>query len=116
MLLKHRKPPNAGDNRRAINLIDKRLAGCESGSSHLARRRCRSAEQAGFSAYPDAVAYSLGTRVDFAQLVKVYKPSTEGKGSERRYSPADVVSAIPTPSWGNPIPERISHHMLSARI
>ncbi len=26
----------------------------------------------GFNAYPDAVAYSLGTRVDFAQLIKVY--------------------------------------------
>ena len=26
----------------------------------------------GFQAYPDAVAYSLGTRVDFAQLVKIY--------------------------------------------
>lgn len=62
----------------------------------------------GFRAYPDAVAYSLGTRVDFAQLVKVYAPSVEGKGSERRYSPAEVVSAIPTPRWGNPIPERIS--------
>lgn len=62
----------------------------------------------GFTAYPDAVAYSLGTRVDFAQVVKVYAPSAEGKGSERRYSPADVVSAIPTPRWGNPIPERIS--------
>lgn len=61
----------------------------------------------GFAAYPDAVAYSLGTRVDFAQLVKVYAPSPDGKGSERRYSPADVVSAIPSPRWGNPIPERI---------
>src|SRR5947209_15910382 len=26
----------------------------------------------GFNAYPDAVAYSLGTRVDFSQLVKIY--------------------------------------------
>jgi transposase-like protein/IS1 family transposase len=62
----------------------------------------------GFAAYPDAIAYSLGTRVDFAQLVKVYAASPDGKGAEKRYSPAEVVSAIPTPRWGNPIPERIS--------
>jgi transposase-like protein/IS1 family transposase len=61
----------------------------------------------GFAAYPDAVAYSLGTRVDFAQLVKVYAPSTEGNSSERRYSPAVVTHAIPTPRWGQPDPERI---------
>lgn len=61
----------------------------------------------GFVAYPDAVAYSLGTRVDFAQLVKVYAQPEQG-GGERRYSPAQVIKAIPTPKWGNPDPERIS--------
>lgn len=61
----------------------------------------------GFADYPDAVAYSLGTRVDFAQLIKVYSPSPDGKGSERRYSPAEVVSAIPSPRWGQPDPDRI---------
>jgi transposase-like protein/IS1 family transposase len=61
----------------------------------------------GFKAYPDAVAYSLGTRVDFAQLVKVYATSPEGNSNERRYSPAIVTKAIPTPRWGNPDPERI---------
>ncbi|HVG28591.1 MAG TPA: IS1 family transposase [Pyrinomonadaceae bacterium] len=60
----------------------------------------------GFAAYPDAVTYSLGTRVDFAQLVKVYK-QPEGGGGERRYSPAEVIKAIPTPIFGNPDPERI---------
>jgi transposase-like protein/IS1 family transposase len=58
----------------------------------------------GFKAYPDAVAYSLGTRVDFAQLVKVYSQPREG---QHRYSPAEVISAIPSPRWGTPIPERI---------
>lgn len=61
----------------------------------------------GFAAYPDAVAYSLGTRVDFAQLVKVYAQPQQG-GGEHRYSPAEVVSAIPSPRWGQPEPERIS--------
>lgn len=60
----------------------------------------------GFVAYRDAVAYSLGTRVDFAQLVKVYS-QPQGGGGERRYSPAEVVKAIPTPCWGLPDPEKI---------
>jgi IS1 family transposase len=53
----------------------------------------------GFRAYTDAVHYSLGTRVDFAQLVKVYAASRDG---EQRYSPAEVIDAIPVPQWGNP--------------
>jgi IS1 family transposase len=60
----------------------------------------------GFAAYPDAVAYSLGTRVDFAQLVKIYAQPEQG-GGEHRYSPAQVVEALPKPMWGNPDPERI---------
>jgi IS1 family transposase len=60
-----------------------------------------------FRAYPDAVAYSLGTRVDYAQLLKVYAPGPQG-GGERRYSPAEVVQAVPTPVWGRPDPKRIS--------
>jgi transposase-like protein/IS1 family transposase len=61
----------------------------------------------GFAAYPDAVAYSLGTRVDFAQLVKVYAASPDGNANERRYSPAIVTKAIPTPRWGQPDMERV---------
>lgn len=60
----------------------------------------------GFVAYPDAVSYSLGTRVDFAQLIKVYAQPEQG-GGERRYSPPFVVDSIPTPRFGNPDPERI---------
>ena len=60
----------------------------------------------GFVAYPDAVAYSLGTRVDFAQLVKVYAQQPQA-GGEHRYSPAEVIKAIPTPRWGRPDPDRI---------
>lgn len=61
----------------------------------------------GFAAYPDALAFTLGTRVDFAQLIKVYAPGKQG-GGEQRYSPAEVIKAIPTTQWGNPDPERIS--------
>lgn len=61
----------------------------------------------GFAAYPDAVAYSLGTRVDFSQLVKIYEASNDGKGAERRYSPTRFVKAVATPMWGQPDEEHI---------
>jgi transposase-like protein/IS1 family transposase len=60
----------------------------------------------GFNAYPDAVAYSLGTRVDFAQLVKIYEQPEQG-GGERRYSPPRVVEAIRKTVWGQPVEDRI---------
>lgn len=58
----------------------------------------------GFAAYPDAVPYSLGTRVDFAQLVKVYAAPRD---PDERYSPASVVNAVPVPRWGDPDPQSI---------
>ena len=42
----------------------------------------------GFRPYVDAIKYSLGTRVDLAQLIKVYAASSE---DEHRYSPAKVM-------------------------
>ncbi len=59
----------------------------------------------GFAAYRDAVDYSLGTRVDFAQLVKVYAAPRDG---EQRYSPAEVVDAVPVPRIGRPDIDKIS--------
>ncbi len=59
----------------------------------------------GFSAYPDAISLSLGTRVDFAQLIKIYGSPSDG---EHRYSPPEVVDAIPVPRIGRPVPQRIS--------
>ena len=58
----------------------------------------------GFAAYPDAVHYSLGTRVDFAQLVKVYAAPRD---PDERYSPASVVNAVPVPRWGTLDPQSI---------
>ena len=58
----------------------------------------------GFKPYVDAVQYSLGTRVDFAQLIKVYSAPRDG---EARYSPAEVVDAVPVPQWGEPELHRI---------
>ena len=59
----------------------------------------------GLKTYPDAVAYSLGTRVDYAQLIKVYgKVDVEG---ERKYSPPEVVDTVTKPLIGSPDPRRI---------
>jgi IS1 family transposase len=58
----------------------------------------------GFAPYFDAIHTSVGTRVDYAQLIKVYAAPTD---EEHRYSPASVVDAIAKPLWGQPDPERI---------
>jgi len=59
-----------------------------------------------FAGYADAVCYSLGTRVDYAQMVKIYK-NDEVKRTEKRYSPTEFIKAIQTPIWGRPEKERI---------
>jgi IS1 family transposase/lambda repressor-like predicted transcriptional regulator len=58
----------------------------------------------GFPAHPSAIENTLSDRVDFAQLIKVYRAAPEG---ERRYSPAEVVSTERVPVIGNPDPSRI---------
>src|ERR1700680_1427382 len=58
----------------------------------------------GFVSYPSAIENTLSDRVDFAQLIKVYRASVAG---EARYSPAEVVSTEAFPVIGNPDPERI---------
>ena len=58
----------------------------------------------GFAAYRSAILTTLGHRVHFAQLVKVYRATPEG---ERRYSPAEVVSTEVVPGCGMPNPELI---------
>lgn len=53
----------------------------------------------GFKPYHEAIATSLGDRVDFAQIVKVFgKP----EGEERRYSPPQVIEMKKTAIIGNP--------------
>jgi transposase-like protein/IS1 family transposase len=58
----------------------------------------------GFAAYPQAVSYSLGVRVDYAQLIKVYATNREG---EQKYSPPEVVETVTKPLIGSPDPRRI---------
>jgi IS1 family transposase/transposase-like protein len=58
----------------------------------------------GFAPYRSAVTNTLEDRVDFAQLIKVYRATPEG---ERRYSPAEVISTQTVVGIGNPDPARI---------
>jgi transposase-like protein/IS1 family transposase len=58
----------------------------------------------GFKPYVQGVDLVLSDRVDFAQLIKVYSSSREG---EQRYSPGEVVEAVPVRICGNPNPKRI---------
>jgi hypothetical protein len=58
----------------------------------------------GFAPYVKAICDTLRYRVDFAQLIKVCRSSTEGEG---RYSPAEVASTEVVPVLGNPDPARI---------
>ena len=58
----------------------------------------------GFQPYVSAIDTTLSDRVDYAQLIKVYRATAEG---ERRYSPAEVVSTETVPAVGSPDPRRI---------
>ena len=58
----------------------------------------------GFAPYVPAIVNTLEDRVDFAQLIKVYRATPEG---ERRYSPAEVVSTEVVPVLGQPDPKKI---------
>jgi len=58
----------------------------------------------GFVPYVSAIENTLADRVDFAQLIKVYRATPEG---ERRYSPAEVVSTETVIGIGSPDPKRI---------
>ena len=58
----------------------------------------------GFRPYISAIDTTLSDRVDFAQIIKVYRATPEG---ERRYSPADIVSTEVVPVIGNPDLDRV---------
>jgi transposase-like protein/IS1 family transposase len=58
----------------------------------------------GFKPYVSAVKLYLRGMVDFAQLIKIYSAPREG---EQRYSPGDVVEAVPVPIMGLPKRDRI---------
>jgi transposase-like protein/IS1 family transposase len=58
-----------------------------------------------FRPYVPAISDTLGDRVSFAQLIKVY--GTKEEGREARYSPSQIVDTEAVPVFGNPDPSRI---------
>jgi IS1 family transposase/transposase-like protein len=58
----------------------------------------------GFRPYENAVSYSLGTRVDYAMLIKVYAANPDG---EQKYSPPVVIETATKIMIGDPDPSRI---------
>jgi IS1 family transposase len=58
----------------------------------------------GFKSYVAAICDTLGDRVSFAQLIKVYRSDPE---AERRYSPGEVVDTEVVPIMGNPDTARV---------
>ena len=58
----------------------------------------------GFAPYKTAIPNTLADRVDFAQLIKVYRNPQDG---EKRYSPAEVSAVEVVPVMGRPDPARI---------
>jgi len=58
----------------------------------------------GFRPYVQAVHTALVDRADFAQLVKVYSSPREG---QQRYSPGEVVDAVPVKIMGKPDMRRV---------
>jgi IS1 family transposase/transposase-like protein len=58
----------------------------------------------GLKAYTLNVPFVLGSRVDFAQLIKTYASTQE----QTRYSPARIISAEKVPQFGRPDEDRIS--------
>jgi transposase-like protein/IS1 family transposase len=59
----------------------------------------------GFNAYPDAVEYNFGARVDYAQLVKEF--GSEGGEEARRYAPPRLIGADKIAVAGDPDEARI---------
>jgi transposase-like protein/IS1 family transposase len=53
----------------------------------------------GYGAYPEAVAYSLGGRVDYGQIIKKYAASND---DDHRYSPSVCIGAKAVAVIGNP--------------
>jgi transposase-like protein/IS1 family transposase len=59
----------------------------------------------GFAAYPDAVEYNFGARVDFAQLVKEFAGA--GGEEQRQYAPPRLIGSEKIKVSGNPDESRI---------
>jgi IS1 family transposase len=62
----------------------------------------------GLKAYLEAVTDAFGSRIDFAQLVKIYGGTGDGVSTEKKYSPAECTGAKKNVVSGNPDEKHIS--------
>jgi IS1 family transposase len=62
----------------------------------------------GHGAYLSAVAGAFGLDVDYAQLVKVYGPTADLAGPERKYSPGECCGIIKRRVVGKPVKALVS--------
>jgi hypothetical protein len=60
----------------------------------------------GHNPYLDAVEGAFGGDIDYAMLVKLYGPSSDG--AKAAYSPAECIGARKEPVMGRPDPKHIS--------
>ncbi len=61
-----------------------------------------------FLPYRTSVRLGLGDKVDYAQLMKIYKASPADLGAERRYSPTPCIGVRIKIRCGDPDPDKIS--------
>ncbi len=61
----------------------------------------------GLKAYLEAVETAFGGNVDYSQLIKIYGQG-EGKGNEKRYSPAECIGTKETRISGTPNPNHVT--------
>jgi IS1 family transposase len=72
----------------------------------------------GLNVYLTAVERAFGTKIDYAQLQKIYADASEG---QKRYSPAECIGCKRVPMIGEPNPAYVStsyveRHNLSVRM
>lgn len=62
----------------------------------------------GLKAYLEAVADAFGSRIDFAQLIKIYGNESAPTSNEKKYSPAECTGMKVNLVSGNPDPDFVS--------